>query len=111
MRKHEPSAGFPIEESFLRLRDTEFLVTDLLPTQKYAPTYLAAPVFDERRQVAFTLVMTGLGTLPGRTVERIGKKLRASCDRITTALAGEFPTTPGEVETPAKPRRATTARS
>ena len=74
---------------------TEFPVshlTELDPDREYQLAFALAPVFDERGQVAFVLGLMGVGGRPrGAEVERMGRKLRAACDRITHYLAGRQP--------------------
>ena len=74
---------------------TEFPVshlTEIDADREYQLAFALAPVFDERGQVAFVLGLMGVGGRPrGDEVERMGRKLRAACDRITHYLAGRQP--------------------
>ena len=61
------------------------LESDLDPERQYVLTFLNAPVFDEREEVAFTLGLMGFtSAFSGAEVDRMGRALRAACDRITT---------------------------
>lgn len=92
IRKHEPTGKHDIETSSLRLEDTEFFVSHLDAAKKYPLAFLAAPVFDDRKQVAFALVLIGFAKPEtGRNIERMGQMLRAACNRITAAIGGEMP--------------------
>lgn len=64
------------------------------PARQYQLTFLNAPVFDARQEVAFTLGLMGFTeSVNGAAVERMGRALRAACDRITT-FAGRQPALP-----------------
>ena len=57
---------------------------ELDPEAQYVLTFINAPVFDARDEVAFTLGLMGFTTVfTGAQVERMGNALRAACDRIT----------------------------
>jgi DNA-binding IclR family transcriptional regulator len=59
-------------ESAIRLED------------RYRLAYVIAPIFDFREDVAFTLALTGFtGLFPGARVERMGRRLREACDRVS----------------------------
>ena len=52
--------------------------------ERYRLAYLLAPVFDVRQDVAFILGLTGFsGLLAGSTVERMGRRLREVCHRVS----------------------------
>jgi DNA-binding IclR family transcriptional regulator len=54
------------------------------PWRQYLLTFLNAPVFDARQEVAFTLGLMGFtGAFSGVEIERMGRSLREACDRIT----------------------------
>ncbi len=91
LRKHRPTEPFDFEHSHLRVKDTDFLIKELVPDNQYDLAFVAAPVFDDRGQVAFILAMSGLGQFSGSAIGKIGRELRGSCDRITAAINGKFP--------------------
>lgn len=91
VRKHEPGPHHDLEQSLMRLEDTEFVIYHLETERQYAMTFLAAPIFDRRGQLLFSLVLSGFGTRSGAAVETLGQDLRASCDRITLAAGGVIP--------------------
>lgn len=67
-------------------------LTEIDPDREYQLAFALAPVFDEKGQVAFVLGLMGVGGRPsGAEVERMGRKLRESCDRITSYLGGRQP--------------------
>ncbi|MBV1688713.1 helix-turn-helix domain-containing protein [Novosphingobium sp. G106] len=55
----------------------------------YAVGALMAPIFDERGQVSFCLLLAGFhGTMSGAQVMAAGQRLRAACRRISAFVAG-----------------------
>ena len=65
------------------------LPAEIKPDQIYRLSSVIAPVFDQRDHVAFVLGLMGFTKgLSGAQIEKIGLRLRASCDRITTFLIG-----------------------
>lgn len=67
-------------------------LTELDPEREYQLAFALAPVFDDRSQVAFVLGLMGVGGRPkGAEVERMGRRLRESCDRITRYIGGRQP--------------------
>jgi DNA-binding IclR family transcriptional regulator len=51
---------------------------------------VVAPIFDENHQVAFLLGLMGfIDRVRGARIEKIGRRLREACDRITQFVAGE----------------------
>lgn len=67
-------------------------LTQIDPDREYQLAFALAPVFDDKGQVAFVLGLMGVGGRPkGAEVERMGRKLRESCDRITRYLGGRQP--------------------
>ena len=81
-----PSADEPPEQIFKGQR-AEYPVTiefEIDPKRQYLLSFVNAPVFDERQEVAFTLGLMGfMTTFKGTEVERMGRILREACDRIT----------------------------
>ena len=75
-------------EQIFKGQRAEYPVTleyEIDPTRQYLLTFLNAPVFDERQEVAFTLGLMGFtGAFSGAEVEHMGRSLREACDRITT---------------------------
>ena len=66
--------------------------TSLEPTRDYMLAGVMAPVFDARGQVALTLSLMGLqGQASGAEVERMGRRVREACDRITSFMGGRKP--------------------
>lgn len=58
--------------------------TSIRLDERYRLAYLVAPVFDVRQSVAFILGVTGFtGLLAGAGVERMGRRLREACERIS----------------------------
>lgn len=58
----------------------------------YPLASLTAPVFDAKRQVAFILVLSGIGgSYSGQAILDMGGRLRAACDRLTEFLGGHQP--------------------
>lgn len=57
---------------------------ELDPDQFYSVAFIASPVFEALNQVAFSLCLVGFDSqLKGKEVERMGKRLREACERIT----------------------------
>lgn len=60
--------------------------------EQYALASVTAPVFDSLGEVAFVLGLMGFaGPVSGEEVERIGRRLREACDRITRFIGGKVP--------------------
>lgn len=60
---------------------------DLKPKQVFDLAFLAAPVCDASKQVAFVLALTGLRReCKGAEVQRAGERLRDACDRISASM-------------------------
>jgi DNA-binding IclR family transcriptional regulator len=58
------------------------------PNQNYDLLFVAAPVYDARRKVAFVIALQGLqGMHSGADVERIGERVVATTRRITSFLS------------------------
>ena len=74
-------------EQIFKGQRAEYPVTleyEIDPARQYLLTFLNAPVFDERQDVAFTLGLMGFtGSFSGAEVEHMGRRLREACDRIT----------------------------
>jgi hypothetical protein len=84
----DPDSAFNAER-------TEFpveLPSVLMPDQDYELASVVAPVFDESRQVLFVLGLMGfIDRTRGARIEKIGRRLREACDRITHFIAGDQP--------------------
>jgi DNA-binding IclR family transcriptional regulator len=84
----DPDSAFNAER-------TEFpveLPSVLKPDQDYELASVVAPVFDESRQVLFVLGLMGfIDRTRGARIEKIGRRLREACDRITHFIAGDQP--------------------
>jgi DNA-binding IclR family transcriptional regulator len=64
----------------------------LEPGREYSLAGVMAPVFDARGQVALVLSLMGLDRIAsGAEVERMGRRLREACDRITSFMGGRQP--------------------
>ena len=75
------SSEFPVE-----------LPSVLKPDHDYQLRSVIAPVFDETHQVAFVIGLMGfVDRIRGVRIEKIGKRLREACDRITQFIAGNQP--------------------
>ncbi len=88
------AAQEPPEQTFGAER-AEFpaaVVAELKSKQEYALAAITAPVFDGQGRVAFALGLTGfVGPASGAEIERMGRRLRDACDRVTTFIAGRQP--------------------
>jgi len=71
---------------------TEFpvaLPSEIKSDRVYHLASVTAPVFDERDQVAFLLGLMGFtDRTSGSNIEKMGRRLREACDRVTTFVAG-----------------------
>jgi DNA-binding IclR family transcriptional regulator len=65
--------------------------SDIRPSQDYRLASVIAPVFDDRRQVAFVLGLAFADRMPGSRIEKIGRRLCEACGRITSFMAGRPP--------------------
>jgi DNA-binding IclR family transcriptional regulator len=66
--------------------------SDLQADADYPLASVVAPVFDSSRHVAFVLGLAGFQErVPGARVEKMGRRLREACDRITQFMAGREP--------------------
>lgn len=64
----------------------------LKPDQDYELASVVAPVFDENHQVLFVLGLMGfIDRVRGVRIEKIGRRLREACDRVTHFIAGDAP--------------------
>ncbi len=60
--------------------------------QLYSLAFVASPVFDASNKIAFTLGLVGFDShMKGVQVERMGKRLREACARITHFIQGRQP--------------------
>jgi DNA-binding IclR family transcriptional regulator len=86
----------PPEQAFEEQR-TDFPARspgELNPEELYAFISVTAPVFDAHGQVAFVLGLLGFTRqASGAEIERIGRRLREACDRITRFIGGKIPKT------------------
>ena len=66
------------------------LAKDLGPQQDYVLASVLAPIFNVERQVVFTMGLMGFGgAIKGAQVQKMGARLRAACDRISSFVAGQ----------------------
>ena len=73
-----------------------FLMLELHDDQSYRASGITAPVFDARGQVAFVLGLTGfVEPMQGAEIERVGRRLREACDRVTGFITGRPPASVG----------------
>jgi DNA-binding IclR family transcriptional regulator len=81
--------------SAFRAEHNEFpveLPSVLKPDQDYRLASVVAPVFDQSQQVAFVLGLMGfIDRIRGARIEKIGRRLREACDRITQFIVGDQP--------------------
>jgi DNA-binding IclR family transcriptional regulator len=69
------------------------MIPELDPARDYALMSVISPVFDAGREVSFLLALVGFsGKATGADIERIGRRLRAACDRISASIGGSRPT-------------------
>lgn len=67
-------------------------VVKIEPAEVYRLAFIVAPVFDAQRRVAFVLGLMGFtAQVRGEQIERMGKRLREACDRITGFTSGRLP--------------------
>jgi DNA-binding IclR family transcriptional regulator len=67
-------------------------VVKIEPQEVYRLAFIVAPVFDAQRRVAFVLGLMGFTSeVRGEQIERMGKRLREACDRITGFTSGRLP--------------------
>jgi DNA-binding IclR family transcriptional regulator len=68
------------------------MATHLASQQDYLLASVLAPIFDVDRQVVLTMGLMGFGgNVKGTQVQKMGVRLRAACDRITSFIAGKPP--------------------
>jgi DNA-binding IclR family transcriptional regulator len=61
---------------------------DLVAAETYELTFISAPVYDDRRKVAFALALQGFRkSFTGAEIERIGQRVCEACSRITSFLS------------------------
>jgi DNA-binding IclR family transcriptional regulator len=74
---------------------TEFpveLPAELKPHREYYLSSVVAPIFDENHHVTFVLGLMGFtDRMLGARIEKMGRRLRESCDRITAFIVGKRP--------------------
>ncbi len=92
VRNPQVSAQGRSPEQVFGGEQTEFPVTvlsELDPDKDYAVSSVTAPVFDANGQVAFALGLTGFARpVVGAEIERMGRRLRDACDRVTAFVGG-----------------------
>lgn len=67
---------------------TDYGIGELDTERPYDLAFVVAPVFSLPGKVAFTLSLAGFDEpVPGAAIERMGARLRATCDRIGTFIA------------------------
>lgn len=65
------------------------LVPEVDPAAIYPLGALMAPIFDERGKVSFCLLLAGFhASMTGARVMQVGQRLRETCERISTFVAG-----------------------
>ena len=70
-------------------------VVKIEPEEVYRLAFIVAPVFDAQQRVAFVLGLMGFTSqVSGAQIERMGKRLREACDRITGYTSGRLPKPP-----------------
>lgn len=88
------AARLPVEDVFNR-EVADFPVAMLAaldPETEHHLASLVAPVFDKDGEVAFAVTLMGWSrTLRGEAVAEIGRRLRATADRLTRFLGGREP--------------------
>jgi DNA-binding IclR family transcriptional regulator len=71
---------------------TDYIMGDLDLERTYDLAFVAAPVFDARRRIAFCLSLQGfVAPRSGQAIEQIGRRLQESCTRVTAFLGGHAP--------------------
>ena len=87
--------GVGVPEQIFRGAGTEFpiiLESAIDPNQEYRLSNVIAPVFDAKHEVAFTLGLMGFTRqYSGAAIERMGRRLREACDRITNFAGRRLP--------------------
>jgi DNA-binding IclR family transcriptional regulator len=62
------------------------------PHREYQLSNIIAPVFDAKQEMAFTLGLMGFTRLySGAAIDRMGRRLREACDRITNFAGRRLP--------------------
>lgn len=60
--------------------------------EEYPLAFIVAPVFNASQEIEFVLALRGFAkSYKGALVDRIGRRLREACDRITRFMAGRMP--------------------
>jgi hypothetical protein len=68
------------------------LLTEVHPDQQYDFLSVVAPVFERPNKIAFVVTMSGLPSpMRGAEIERLGRRLREACDRVSEFLMGRQP--------------------
>ncbi len=68
---------------------TAYAVTELDHKRSYELAFVVAPVLDAQERLVFALALNGfIKPERGADIEKIGKRLRASCDAIAAFIAG-----------------------
>ena len=84
--REAPESAFSAEHSEFPVA----LPSVLKPDFDYQLSSVVAPVFDENHQVAFVLGLMGfVDRVRGVRIEKIGRRLRDACDRITQFIVGD----------------------
>ncbi len=81
------------------LADEDYQLIDLSATEHYWLQHLAAPVFDTTGRVSLALTLVGFSSpLEASEVHRLGQRLRAAADAVTSAVHGAPPRTDSTLE-------------
>jgi hypothetical protein len=84
--RNAPKSAFSAEHAEFPVALPSVLKAD----QDYQLTSVNAPIFDESHQVALVLGLMGfVDRVRGVRIEKIGRRLREACDRITQFIAGD----------------------
>jgi DNA-binding IclR family transcriptional regulator len=76
----------------LQVDKTDYLIRDLDLEAHYDLAFVCAPVFDAEGGVLFALSIAGfVESVTGEQVLAIGRRVRESCDKITSFLGGAVP--------------------
>jgi DNA-binding IclR family transcriptional regulator len=86
--RQAPESAFGAEHSEFPVALPSALKAD----HEYQLSAVVAPVFDENHQVAIVLALNGfVARIRGAQVEKIGRRLHETCDRITQFIVGNQP--------------------
>jgi DNA-binding IclR family transcriptional regulator len=72
-------------------RRDDFLLSDVDPEREYPVSDVSAPVFGRDGEVAYALLVQGIGPVTGRRALEIGEEVAAACRAVTRELGGRTP--------------------